>query len=62
MSTYNNLEPCTGDSGGPNFVTTEDGLRLLSIISMGLKSCEVGISIKTQVMPYFEWIKSVTHQ
>ncbi|RZA26101.1 MAG: trypsin-like serine protease [Proteobacteria bacterium] len=62
LSAGENRGTCTGDSGGPDFVTTSDGLKLLSIISTGPESCEAGISIETRVSPYFEWIKSVTNQ
>jgi secreted trypsin-like serine protease len=60
MNAGENKGTCAGDSGGPDFVTDDGGLKLLSIVSTGPESCEAGLSIETRVAPYLDWIQSVT--
>ncbi len=47
---------CPGDSGGPEFIETEDGLRQLAVVSTGPDACEAGIAVDTLLEPYEAWI------
>jgi secreted trypsin-like serine protease len=48
---------CFGDSGGPDFITTPDGVKVLAIVSTGPEACELGISVDTAIAPYLAWIR-----
>lgn len=51
---------CFGDSGGPDFVSTASGLRVVAMVSTGPESCEAGLSVDTLVAPFSSWIKAST--
>lgn len=52
---------CSGDSGGPTFMTVDDGLapsrRVISVNSFGLRGCESS-STEARVDAYLDWIWS----
>jgi len=47
---------CFGDSGGPDFIDTPDGVEVLAMVSTGPESCELGISVDTLMAPYVAWV------
>jgi secreted trypsin-like serine protease len=51
---------CFGDSGGPDFVTTSAGPRVVALISTGPTSCEAGLSVDTLVEPYLPWVQATS--
>ncbi len=52
-----NRGPCNGDSGGPDFLASDDKLGVLAIVTTGPHACEAGLSVDTAVAPYIPWIK-----
>jgi secreted trypsin-like serine protease len=51
-------QPCRGDSGGPLFAESDDGRRIVGLVSRataGSRMCDTG-AIYTRVAPYSEWI------
>jgi|RhiMethySRZTD1v2_1073278.scaffolds.fasta_scaffold94194_2 secreted trypsin-like serine protease len=51
-------QPCNGDSGGPLFVSTPLGPRLVGVVSRSAGDtdrCDGG-AIATRIGPYFDWI------
>jgi uncharacterized protein (TIGR03382 family) len=51
-------QPCFGDSGGPIFIHTPEGVRLLAVVSRsagGSNRCDEG-AIATLVAPYQAWM------
>lgn len=55
--------PCNGDSGGPLFIDTPNGRRIVGVVSRAMGSsamCDTG-AIITRVRPYADWIYLASH-
>ncbi|OOF22920.1 hypothetical protein BZJ17_05220 [Salinivibrio sp. IB574] len=54
-----NKDTCMGDSGGPLFYDSNDGLRQMGIVSWGYK-CGINPGVYTKISHYKEWIEDNT--
>ena len=62
------IDTCQGDSGGPLYATTESGVRLLGLVSVGIGCAgfESGVELTdktpgvyTRIAPYLPWLAGV---
>lgn len=61
-TTATDPQPCTGDSGGPLFVDSPSGRRIVGVVSRAMgtsRMCDTG-AIITRVAPYAAWIAAAS--